>query len=91
MAESPVTLLEGPRSVGKTTLLREVANACGGRLLDLDDLATREAVAAQPALFVSGIRPVCIDEYQKVPEVLNAIKAELNTDTPLHSGRIRTP
>jgi predicted AAA+ superfamily ATPase len=81
MAESPVTLLEGPRSVGKTTLLREVANACGGRLLDLDDLATREAVAAQPALFVSGIRPVCIDEYQKVPEVLNAIKAELNTDT----------
>jgi predicted AAA+ superfamily ATPase len=81
MAESPVTLLEGPRSVGKSTLLREVVAACGGHLLDLDDLTTREAVAAQPSLFVSGTQPVCIDEYQKVPQVLDAIKAELNTDT----------
>lgn len=30
--------------------------------------------------FVSGPAPVCIDEYQRVPEILEAIKAELNRD-----------
>lgn len=33
-----------------------------------------------PATFISGIGPVCIDEYQHVPLVLDAIKAELNRD-----------
>jgi hypothetical protein len=46
--------------------------------IDLDDLAVRDAVAADPAWFVSGTAPVCIDEYQHVPPVLDAIKAELN-------------
>ncbi len=49
-------------------------------MLDLDDLATRAAAAADPALFVSGRAPVCVDEYQHAPLVLDAIKAELNRD-----------
>jgi predicted AAA+ superfamily ATPase len=81
MADDPVVLLEGPRTVGKSTLLKEVTTACGGRLLDLDDPATRDAVAADPARFVGGEQPVCIDEYQKAPLVLDAIKAELNKVT----------
>lgn len=79
-AEEPVLLLEGPRSVGKSTLLREIAAAVGAAVLDLDDVATREAVAADPATFVGQPGPVCIDEYQHVPLVLDAIKAELNRD-----------
>jgi len=31
-------------------------------------------------MFVGGSGPVCIDEYQQVPLVLDAIKAELNHD-----------
>ncbi|MGK2959006.1 MAG: ATP-binding protein [Acidimicrobiales bacterium] len=81
MADDPVVLLEGPRSVGKSTLLKEVTAACGGRLLDLDDPATRDAVIADPIRFVAGEQPVCIDEYQKAPLVLDAIKAELNKAT----------
>ena len=50
----------------------------GARMIDLDDVATRDAVAADPATFVAGDRTVCIDEYQKAPVVLDAIKAELN-------------
>lgn len=38
-----------------------------------------------PGRFVSGQRPVLIDEYQHVPELLEAIKAELNRD--LSPGR----
>jgi uncharacterized protein len=40
-------------------------------VVDLDDLATRGAVVADPALFVSGAAPVCIDEYQHAPELLD--------------------
>ena len=79
--EEPVVALQGPRTVGKTTLLRAIAASEGVQVVDLDDLATREAAAADPATFVSGPPPVCIDEYQHVPAVLDAIKAELNRDS----------
>jgi uncharacterized protein len=80
LVDEPVLALHGPRAVGKTTLLRTLAASYSTEMIDLDDLATREAVAADPATFVSGPAPVCIDEYQHVPVVLDAIKAELNRD-----------
>ena len=76
--ESPVVLLEGPRTVGKSTLLRTMAERLGGEVLDLDDLAVRAAVARDPAMMIDGPRPVLIDEYQHAPAVLDAIKARLN-------------
>jgi len=78
MRDEPVVLLEGPRSVGKSTVLQTVARQRGGEVLDLDDIATREAVLADPATMVAGPGLVCIDEYQRAPVVLDAIKAELN-------------
>lgn len=80
MAESPVVLLQGPRSVGKSTLLRILAERYSGRVVDLDDPAVRSAVVDDPGLFVSGRGPVFIDEYQHVPVLLDSIKAELNRD-----------
>jgi uncharacterized protein len=81
MGEEPVIVLQGPRAVGKSTLLRELAAARGREVIDLDDLDTRDAVRADPALFVRGEPPVLIDEFQHVPELLDAIKAELNRDS----------
>src|ERR1700677_3551190 len=78
--EEPVIVLQGPRAVGKSTLLRELALARGREVIDLAALGTRDAVAADPALFVRGEGPVLIDEFQHVPELLDAIKAELNRD-----------
>lgn len=78
MVDESVVLLEGPRSVGKSTLLRQLAEAHDAEVIDLDDIAVRQAVEANPALFASGPSPVCFDEYQKFPPVLDAIKAELN-------------
>ena len=80
MEESPVVLLQGPRSVGKSTLLRMLAERHGGHVVDLDDPAVRAAVEDDPGLFVSGRRPVFIDEYQHVPALLDSIKSELNRD-----------
>lgn len=80
MRDEPVVAIQGPRSVGKTTLMLQVAEKLRAEVVDLDDLATRDAANGDPALFVRGDPPVCIDEYQHVPEVLDAIKAELNRD-----------
>ncbi|MGH2832593.1 MAG: ATP-binding protein [Solirubrobacteraceae bacterium] len=78
--DEPVLALQGPRTVGKSTLLAELASSRGTTVVDLDEPATRMAVLADPGGFVGGTPPVFIDEYQHVPAVLDAIKAELNRD-----------
>lgn len=78
--EEPVIALHGPRSVGKSTLLRGLAASRGVEVLDLDDPAVRDAAAASPGLAVSGSGLVCIDEYQHVPALLDALKAKLKAN-----------
>ena len=77
----PVTLVEGPRSVGKSTLLAEIANKNHVNVLNLDNPSVLQAVQKDPGFFVGGQRPVVIDEYQKLPELLDWIKSELNADS----------
>ena len=81
LSDEPVVLLEGPRTVGKSTALRELARRLGGEVLDLDDPATRDAVAADPSTMIQSDSLICIDEYQHAPAVLDAIKARLNRST----------
>ncbi|MFT4010940.1 MAG: ATP-binding protein [Nocardioidaceae bacterium] len=76
----PVIALHGPRSVGKSTVLRTFADARDVPVIDLDNVATRDAVRANPTLTVSGQTPLCIDEYHHVPEILDAIKSRLNAE-----------
>jgi predicted AAA+ superfamily ATPase len=83
--EEPVLVLNGPRTVGKSTLLTQLAERLGRTVIDCDDPATRSAVRADPGRFVDSDQPVLIDEYQHVPELLDAIKAQLNRD--LRPGR----
>lgn len=80
MTEEPVVVLNGPRTVGKSTLLRRLAEGLDATVLDLDDLTTRELVRTDPSGFAAGQSPVLIDEFQHVPEILDAIKAELNIE-----------
>jgi predicted AAA+ superfamily ATPase len=74
----PVVVLAGAWAVGKSVMLRQLADEAGVIIIDLDDLDTRALASADPATFVSGPAPVCIDEFQHVPQILDAIKAELN-------------
>jgi len=85
MQEEPTVVLNGPRTVGKSTLLGALAQRLGKVVIDCDDPATRAAVRNDPGRFVAGPDTVLIDEYQHVPEILDAIKAELNRD--LRPGR----
>lgn len=78
LEDAPVVVLGGPRSVGKSTLLAALARDLGQPVLDLDDPATRRAVEADPARFLDVPRPVLVDEYARVPESLDVVKALLN-------------
>jgi hypothetical protein len=85
ITEEPTVVLNGPRTVGKSTLLGSLADKLGTTVIDCDDPVTRSAVRNDPGRFVAGPGTVLIDEYQHVPEILDAIKAELNRD--LRPGR----
>jgi predicted AAA+ superfamily ATPase len=86
LTEEPVVVLTGARTVGKSTLLRACAEDHRVPVFDLDDVAVRESVAADPALFTSALaEPICIDEFQHELVLLDAIKSELNRD--LRPGR----
>lgn len=78
--DEPVIALHGPRSVGKSTLLRSFADTRGVSVIDLDDPSVLDAVMANPSQAVGGPRPVCLDEYQKAPDLLDALKARLNRE-----------
>jgi len=89
-ADEPVIALHGPRSVGKSTVLRILAREHGVDVIDLDDIETRESVAGNLGLVTSGPAPLCIDEYQRVPDVLDAIKTRLNREGSLAGTAVIT-
>lgn len=61
-------------------MLRSLAANHGVGVLDLDNLAVRDAVNTDLTLAASGEAPLCVDEYQHAPDLLDAIKARLNRD-----------
>ena len=78
--DEPVVALHGPRSVGKSTVLRSYCREADGELLDLDDINVLEAVRGNLSATVKAGTPLCVDEYQKLPAILDAIKARLNEE-----------
>ncbi len=80
--DTRVVVVLGARQVGKSTLVEHVAaRDRPATILTLDDQATREAAAADPTGFVAGLStPVVIDEVQRVPDLLLALKVRVDRD-----------
>lgn len=75
--EFSVVLLTGPRQVGKTTMLKRLAEAEGvnREYVTLDDITEREMAKNDPKLFLQLHKPpVFIDEVQYAPELFPYIK-----------------
>lgn len=72
--DHPVTVLTGARQVGKSTLLQKEKPFSQWRYVSLDDLdVLRQAEREPPALW-AGVDRVVLDEVQKSPTLLSAIK-----------------
>lgn len=82
LADSRAVALLGARQVGKSTLVAEIASTeHPARLINLDDDATAGAARADPTGFIADITgPVAIDEIQRAPELLPAIKRRLDAN-----------
>lgn len=79
MADTPVVLLAGPRQAGKTTLVRQLA-ANELRYLTLDDELTLLSARADPVGMIRSLDRAVIDEIQRAPQLLLAIKKSVDED-----------
>lgn len=79
MLDTPVVMLTGPRQAGKTTLVRGFAGTAM-RYLTLDDALTLLAAREDPEGLIRGLDRAVIDEVQRAPGLLLAIKKSVDQD-----------
>ncbi len=80
LADTRVVLVTGARQCGKSTLVRVQAKDRSAEWRNLDSAVTRQAAASDPTGFVDFGELMVIDEIQRVPELLLAIKEQVDTD-----------
>lgn len=77
-----VLLISGARQCGKTTLAKELKTSEDVNYLTLDDPATRRVAESDPRGFVQHYgKTLVIDEVQRVPDLISAIKIKVDEDT----------
>ena len=79
LADTPVVLIVGPRRAGKTTLARKMADE-GRTYITLDDRTVLDAALSDPNGFIRGLDRAIIDEIQRAPDLLLAIKRSVDED-----------
>lgn len=79
LADTRVVLVAGPRQAGKTTLAR-LFTSTERPYITLDDPATLLAARADPTGFVRGLTSAVIDEVQRAPDLLLALKESVDQD-----------
>jgi predicted AAA+ superfamily ATPase len=78
LQDTPAVLVNGPRQCGKTTLVRQFEGEMA--YFSLDDPALLAAVRADPLGFVKRLDRAIIDEVQRAPQLLMALKLVIDQD-----------
>lgn len=79
LADTPVVLLSGPRQAGKTTLVRQFSGE-KRKFITLDDELTLLAARQDPVGLIRSLDCAVIDEVQRAPALLLAIKKSVDED-----------
>jgi len=77
MGTFPAILITGARQSGKSTLAMGLCH----NYITLDDITLLHLAKSDPVMFISSLKPpIIIDEIQKAPELLSAIKMAIDKD-----------
>ena len=80
LGDTRIVALIGPRQSGKTTLARKIAAESEMSFITLDDAQSRQFANADPTGFMHGIDRAVIDEVQRAPELILAMKKAVDDD-----------
>lgn len=83
LSDTPVVAVNGARQVGKSTLVLELLSTTlrdRTQFVTLDDRTQRDAAMSDPIGFVRREGLLVIDEVQRVPDLLPAVKVEVDRD-----------
>jgi predicted AAA+ superfamily ATPase len=80
LTDTRVVLITGPRQAGKSTLVRTFETDVR-KYYTLDDAATLAAVRSDPTGFIRSLNMAIIDEIQRAPELMLAIKESVDNDS----------
>jgi predicted AAA+ superfamily ATPase len=73
----PAVVVTGARQSGKSTMVQELVPG-GRRFLSLDDLDVVDTARRDPEALVGGTQPVTLDEVQREPDLLRAVKRAID-------------
>jgi len=76
----PVVVVTGMRQTGKTTFLKSHPDLSHRIYSSFDDFSQLEAAKGDPDGFINRNKPITIDEAQKCPEILGAIKRAVDKE-----------
>ncbi|WP_171182228.1 ATP-binding protein [Ruegeria sp. HKCCD8929] len=79
LSDTRVVLISGPRQSGKTTLATDIASD-KVPFLTLDDATVLQSAIDDPVGFIRGLDRAVIDEIQRAPDLLLAIKKAVDDD-----------
>ena len=79
LSDTPVVLVTGPRRVGKTTLVHKFENP-KRTYISLDNSITLDSARYDPVGVIRSLNVATIDEIQRVPELILAIKQSVDED-----------
>jgi uncharacterized protein len=80
LQDTRIVALVGPRQSGKTTLARKVALERGMNFVTLDDEQFLRFAQDDPSAFLRGLGRVVIDEVQRAPALILALKKTVDEE-----------
>ena len=84
---SPVVVVMGARQTGKSTLVRSEPSMADRLYLTLDDMDVLERARTTPDDLVRSAPRLTLDEVQRDPDLLLAVKRAVDMDRPRRNGR----
>lgn len=80
LADTRVVLITGARQCGKSTIVNQIIRERDAEWRNLHRAATRQAALFDPTSFVESNGLLAIDEVQRAPELMLAIKEQVDAD-----------